>query len=93
MSLPRRITAAAAATLALTSAGIAAAPSASAATRETICADNLYVRDAPRGHMIGTLYRGETFDVERYSPSGAYAYGMAYGDVKRHGWVQRGWFC
>ena len=93
MTLARRITTAAAATLAVAAVGATTAPAASADTRHTICADNLYVRDEPRGHMIGTLYRGETFDVERYSPSGAYAYGMAPGNVKQHGWVQRGWFC
>jgi hypothetical protein len=35
----------------------------------------------------GTLKRGETFRVERLSPSGAWAYGMAYGHVNRHAWI------
>jgi hypothetical protein len=35
----------------------------------------------------GTLLKGETFKVERLSPSGKWAYGMAYGHVNRHDWI------
>lgn len=59
--------------------------------RETVCADSLYVRTEPGGAFLGTLYRPQTFYVERVS--GDWAYGFAYGDVNRHGWVQDGWFC
>ncbi len=64
-----------------------------AATRHTVCANDLYVRSAAAGAIIGTLFSGETFDAERYSPSGEWVYGMAYGHVNQHGWVQNGWFC
>jgi hypothetical protein len=40
---------------------------------------------------MGTLHHPQTFLVERVS--GGWAYGFAYGDVNRHGWVQDGWFC
>ena len=86
----RRVLAAVAVAGALT--GIGAVP-ASAAERHTICAQSLYVREQPEGRAIGTLYAGNTFDVERYSPSGGWAYGYAYGHVNDHGWVQNGWFC
>lgn len=59
--------------------------------RETVCADSLYVRTDPQGAWLGTLYRPETFAVERVS--GDWTYGFAYGNVNRHGWVQNGWFC
>jgi hypothetical protein len=59
--------------------------------RETVCADSLYVRTKPGGAFLGTLYRPQTFAVERVSDG--WAYGYAYGNVNRHGWVQDGWFC
>ncbi|MDQ2585338.1 hypothetical protein [Saccharothrix yanglingensis] len=62
-----------------------------AQARETVCAADLYVRTDPNGAFLGTLYRGESFDVQR--TSGNWAYGFAYGAVNRHGWVQLGWFC
>ncbi|MFP2930698.1 hypothetical protein ACLESO_36975 [Pyxidicoccus sp. 3LG] len=62
-------------------------------TRLTVCAVDLYVRDAPAGIFIGTLYKGQTMLVTRYSPSGDWAYGFAYGNVNKWGWVQNGWFC
>jgi hypothetical protein len=64
-----------------------------AGTRRTVCATDLYVRDAPQGIFIGTLYKGQTMEVTEYSPSGAWAYGFAYGNVNKWGWVQNGWFC
>ena len=88
----RRLTATAATVAALAGVGIAAAPGAVAAERKTVCAQDLYVREQPMGRVIGTLYYGQSIDVERYSASG-WAYGMAYGHVNAHGWVQGGWFC
>jgi hypothetical protein len=44
-------------------------------------------REAGRGWM-GTLFRGQKFRVRRYSPSGRWAYGRAYGDIHRNGWVK-----
>ncbi|MFH8738579.1 MULTISPECIES: hypothetical protein [unclassified Streptomyces] len=59
--------------------------------RETVCANDLYVRTAPLGAWTGTLYKGQTFLVE--SKQGDWVYGFAYGDINRRGWVQDGWFC
>ncbi|MFD7919236.1 hypothetical protein ACFV3R_08440 [Streptomyces sp. NPDC059740] len=59
--------------------------------RETVCADSLSVRTAPGGAWMGTLTKPQTFDVERVSDG--WAYGFAYGEVNRKGWVQDGWFC
>lgn len=59
--------------------------------RETVCANDLYVRTAPGGAWMGTLYKGQTFLVE--NKQSGWAYGFAYGDINRHGWVQDGWFC
>lgn len=59
--------------------------------RETVCADSLYVRTEPLGAWMGTLYRGQTFLVEKLD--GSWVYGFAYGNINRHGWVQNGWFC
>lgn len=64
-----------------------------ASTRLTVCAQDLYVRDAPQGVFIGTLFYGQTMEVTKYSPSGEWAYGFAYGNVNKWGWVQNGWFC
>lgn len=88
----RRLTATAAAVGALAGVGLVAAPDAVAAERKTVCAQDLYVREQPMGRVIGTLYYGQSIDVERYSASG-WAYGMAYGHVNARGWVQGGWFC
>ncbi|MEU1466492.1 hypothetical protein ABZ467_39140 [Streptomyces sp. NPDC005727] len=59
--------------------------------RETVCATDLYVRTEPVGAWMGTLYKGQTFLVE--SKTSGWAYGFAYGDINRHGWVQDGLFC
>ncbi|MQA26623.1 MAG: hypothetical protein GEU94_14415 [Micromonosporaceae bacterium] len=60
--------------------------------RQTVCAETLSVRTQPGGAWMGTLYHGQTFDVEQISPSGAWVYGFAYGHINRRGWVQNGWF-
>lgn len=59
--------------------------------RETVCAETLYVRTSPGGAWLGTLYRGQTFYVEKISSG--WAYGFAYGYINHRGWVQDGWFC
>lgn len=69
----------------------AQAASGTVGVRETVCAQDLYVRTSPGGAWMGTLYYGQTFLVE--SKSGGWDYGFAYGDINRHGWVQDGWFC
>lgn len=60
--------------------------------RETVCAQDLYVRTEPNGAWMGTLYKGQTFLVKG-PRSGGYIFGFAYGYVNRDGWVQDGWFC
>ncbi|QQQ74129.1 hypothetical protein IOD16_23240 [Saccharothrix sp. 6-C] len=69
-----------------------AAPVDAQAVRQ-VCARDLYVRATAAGVVIGTLYYGENFDVQRYSPSGQWVFGHAYGNVHQDGWVQNGWFC
>jgi hypothetical protein len=46
-----------------------------------------YVFKDPGVHFTGTMFKGETFKVERISKSGKNAYGMAYGHVNRHVWI------
>jgi hypothetical protein len=70
----------------------AVAANGSVGTRETVCANSLFVRTTAGGAWTGTLYQGQTFLVEGPS-SGGYIYGFAYGYINRHGWVQDGWFC
>ncbi|WP_255949329.1 hypothetical protein [Streptomyces odontomachi] len=75
--------------------GATAAPAQAAnghvGVRETVCAQDLYVRTDPGGAWMGTLYKPQTFLVEQVQ--GGWVYGFAYGDINRHGWVQDGWFC
>ena len=66
-------------------------PGGTVGVRETVCAQTLYVREAPGGAWQGTLTTGQTFTVEKVQPG--WDYGFAYGDINRHGWVQAGWFC
>lgn len=61
--------------------------------RRHVCAQDVYLRDAPAGVMIGLLVYGDTFDQEKLSPSGAWAYGMAYGNANKHGWVMESALC
>lgn len=71
---------------------VASAASGTIGVRETVCANDLYVRTDPGGAWMGTLDAGQTFLVEG-PRSGGYIYGFAYGHINRHGWVQDGWFC
>ncbi|MEU6577619.1 hypothetical protein [Streptomyces sp. NPDC046805] len=84
------VTAAVGATL-LLSPGTAQAANGTVGQRETVCAEDLFVRTDPGGAWMGTLYKGQTFLVE--SKQSGWAYGFAYGNINRHGWVQDGWFC
>ena len=49
-----------------------------------------YVYLQPAKRWTGTMFKGNTFKVERLSKSGKYAYGMAYGHVNRHAWISAG---
>ena len=42
----------------------------------------------PATGWTGTLFKKNTFDVKRYSPSGKWAYGHAFGHVNRNVWVK-----
>lgn len=55
----------------------------------TVCAQDLLVRARAESSavVLGTLVRGEPFEVERYSASRAWAHGSARGGAL-HGWVQ-----
>lgn len=81
---------------ALASSALPAAPASAAngriGVRETVCAQDLFVRTQPNGAWMGTLFRGQTFLVEG-PRSGGYIFGFAYGHINRRGWVQDGWFC
>lgn len=59
--------------------------------RQAVCAQDLFVRTAPLGPWMGTLYYGQTFLTKEVR--GSWVYGFAYGNINRHGWVQNGWFC
>lgn len=61
--------------------------------RRHVCAQDVYLRDQPAGVSIGLLNNGDTFDQERLSPSGDWAYGMAYGNANKHGWVMESALC
>ena len=50
--------------------------------------DQALLYDELPGSFTGSLQRGQTFKVERLSPSGTYAYGFAYGGVNRHVYVK-----
>ncbi|MGZ4277659.1 MAG: hypothetical protein ACXVFK_13060 [Solirubrobacteraceae bacterium] len=47
----------------------------------------VYVYEQAGMRFTGTMFKGNTFKVERLSPSGKWAYGMAYGHVNRHAWI------
>ena len=72
--------------------GVAPAASLAKATgkgRYVVKTESTYTfHKGPRQGIDGTLFNGNTFKVERLSPSGKWAYGMAYGHVNRHAWVK-----
>ena len=81
-------------TLAITAAtavaGLAPAAGLADATRpgkHTPSQEEVYLYVKPNQGWSGTLTTGQIFNVKRFSPSGKYAYGMAYGHLNRHGWV------
>ncbi len=61
--------------------------------RRHVCAQDVYLREEAGGVSIGLLNNGDTFDQERLSPSGTWAYGMAYGNANKHGWVLASALC
>lgn len=67
--------------------GIAAWPTASAQTYE-VTSNDVYIRAAPNGFSIGTLYDGDHF--RRQQTSGAYYWGRCGGTAQMCGWVSTG---
>ncbi len=66
------------------------------AARLPICAQTAYVRDASM-RVIDTIFRGQTVEITRYTGSSGtdYAYGFAYGNVNKWGYIIRNafWGC
>ena len=88
MSLNTTKLAALAATVSVALAGLPAAVAAKATTTGThTVTKTAYVYKKPQVGFQGTMFKGNTFKVERLSPSGKWAYGMGYGSYKRHGWI------
>lgn len=58
-----------------------------AGKRIRVDADQLLIYADPNKSFIGSLQKGESFKIRRLSPSGKYAYGFAYGDANKLGWV------
>jgi hypothetical protein len=61
--------------------------------RVPVCAESLELNREPNVGREGVLRSGETFAVRELSDSGKYAYGFAYGDINRVGWVLTDWLC
>jgi hypothetical protein len=56
-----------------------------------VCAKSTYLQLEPGKRFTGTLTKGQTIRVERYS--GKYAYGFARGHVNRRGWIKTADLC
>jgi hypothetical protein len=84
-------------TLLLTTTIAAAAVAPAAAADKTgvreVCAKSTYLTLKPGAVFSGTLTKGQTIRVTRYSPSGKYAYGFARGHINRNGWVKAADLC
>ena len=80
---------------ALIAATVAAAPAVAAEKPvvRTVCADSSYVKRSPGFVVIGTLFKDQKIKVTRYDASGKHAYGLAYGHVRKHGWVLTSELC
>jgi hypothetical protein len=80
--------------LATTIAGAAVAPAAAADKTgvRKVCTTT-YLTVKPGSGFAGTLTKGQTIRVKRYSPSGKYAYGFARGHINHNGWVETADLC
>lgn len=61
--------------------------------RIRVCAEELDVFADPNRKYVGQLVKGESMKVRKYSASGKYAYGFAYGDANKMGWVLSSGLC
>jgi hypothetical protein len=95
MTLKTRAATAAGALLATVGLLATTASPAEAVTRRTVCAQNVWVRDAPAGHAIAILYNGESFDYDHsaYHDGYQWAYGFAYGGENVWGWLPYEYLC
>ncbi len=50
--------------------------------------EQLLFYENPAKSYIGSLQRGQSFRVRKLSPTGRYAYGLAYGRLNKTGWVK-----
>lgn len=61
--------------------------------RIRVCAEELDVFAEPNRRYVGQLVEGESMKVRKHSASGKYAYGFAYGDANKTGWVLSSGLC
>lgn len=66
---------------------IAPATASAVGERVRVCADTVEFNREPNQGRDGVLVKGESFGVRKLSGSGKYAYGFAYGNINRTGWV------
>ncbi|MEJ7833308.1 MAG: hypothetical protein WKF79_10355 [Nocardioides sp.] len=65
------------------------APPADAALRKSVNTDYTLLRRAPRSYVIGTAYRGWTFDAHGPADAG-YRWGRVFGDLNTCLWIYEG---
>ncbi len=63
-----------------------------------VCANDLYVREAPGGYPRGILEWGDGFNVDKYDSTGWWAHGVGHdyepwGTTYVGGWVEARWLC
>ncbi|HVF79495.1 MAG TPA: hypothetical protein VNA28_14460 [Solirubrobacteraceae bacterium] len=74
-------------------AATSAQPRAAAEMRE-VCAQSVYVKQAPGVIPVGSVRRGEEVEVTRYSTSGRFAHIVAHRPMyTTRGWVPRRYLC
>ncbi|HEV2820104.1 MAG TPA: hypothetical protein VGW11_06330 [Solirubrobacteraceae bacterium] len=61
--------------------------------RIQVCAETLNVTKRPNEAYLGRLEKGQSMLVRKLSASGKYAYGFAYGDANKIGWVLTSGLC
>jgi len=61
--------------------------------RVRVCADQLVFTTAPNQGRDGVLAKGQSFRARKVNRTAKYAYGLAYGDINRLGWVRVDGLC
>ena len=72
---------------------ITPAAASAAGMRASVCAQQLELNKTPNQGRDGVLAKGESFRVRKLNRSGKYAYGLAYGNINRLGWVSAAGLC